>query len=164
MDLKSINNSDIGTGTQVEDFVSIDDCKIGKNCHIWRFVNMYGAEIGNECMIGTFTEIQENVSMGANSRIQSHSFVCSLVDIGQDVFVGHGVQFTNDRHPPSDSENWESTTVGDGAVIGSNSTILPVDIGEEAMIGAGSVVTENVPPNAIVAGNPAQVIEYDYEN
>jgi acetyltransferase-like isoleucine patch superfamily enzyme len=156
--MKVIENTGVGDGTTIEKFVSIEDSNIGSDCHIWRFVNIYGADIGDNCMIGTFVEIQKDVVIGKRSRIQSHSFVCSLVTIGNDVFVGHGVKFINDRHPPSDRENWEVTTVGDNVVIGSNATILPVSIGDGAKIGAGSVVVDDVPANTVVAGNPAKVV------
>lgn len=161
MPLKLIENCDIGKGTEVAEFTALRDCSIGENTMIWRFVNMYGVEVGDDCMIGSLVEIQENVSIGDRSRIQSHAFVCSLVDIGSDVFVSHGVKFVNDRYPPSgDADEWEDVTVEAGAAIGTNATILPVTIGENAMIGAGAVVTEDVPPNAIVAGNPAEIVGY----
>jgi len=137
----------------------IRDCKIGKNTKIWNFVNLYGCEIGDNCMIGSFVEIQKDVKIGNNCRIQSHTFVCSLVTIEDNVFVGHGVTFINDLYPPSgDSSKWKKTLVKKGASIGSNATILPVVIGEGAVVGAGAVVTKDVPPNKIVAGNPAIII------
>lgn len=161
MSMQIIDGCDIGEGTDVAEFTTIRDCTIGTNTNIWRFVNIYGANIGDNCMIGSLVEIQEDVTIGDRSRIQSHAFVCSLVDIGEDVFVSHGAKFVNDRYPPSgDADCWEQVTVEDGAAIGTNATILPVTIGENAMIGAGSVVTEDVPPNAIAAGNPAEIIGY----
>lgn len=161
MSLNVIEDCDIGEGTDVAEFTALRDCTIGKNTTIWRFVNMYGAEIGDDCMVGSLVEIQADVTVGDRSRIQSHAFVCSLVDIGADVFVSHGVKFVNDRYPPSgDAARWEGVTVEDGAAIGTNATILPVTIGENAMVGAGAVVTEDVPPNAIVAGNPAEIVGY----
>ena len=138
----------------------IRDCKIGKNTKVWNFVNLYGCEIGDNCMIGSFVEIQENVKIGNNCRIQSHSFLCSLVTIEDDVFIGHGVVFINDLYPPSnDRSKWKPTLVKKGAKIGSNATLLPVTVGENSLVGAGAVVTRDVPPNTIVAGNPARIIK-----
>jgi len=137
----------------------IRDCKIGKNTKIWDFVNLYECEIGDNCMIGPFVEIQKNVKIGNNCRIQSHSFICSLVTIEDNVFIGHGVVFINDLYPPvRDESKWKKTLVKKGASIGSNATILPVTIGENSIVGAGSVVTRDVPPNVIVAGNPARIL------
>lgn len=137
----------------------IRDCNIGKGTKIWNFVNLYECEIGKDCMIGSFVEIQKGVKIGDRVRIQSHSFLCTGVEVESDVFIGHGAMFVNDRYPPSgDSSEWEETLVKRKAVIGNGATILPVTIGENSLIGAGSVVTEDVPPNTIVAGNPAEVI------
>jgi len=138
----------------------IKDCKIGKGTKIWEYVNMYGCEIGENCMIGSFVEIQKDVKIGNNVRIQSHSFVCSLVTIEDNVFIGHGVMFINDLRPPSrDPKKWKSILIKKGASIGSNATILPVTIGENAVVGAGAVVTKNVAPNTIVVGNPAGILK-----
>lgn len=149
-------------------YQKIKNCKIGKNTKIYDFVNLYDCEIGESCMIGTFVEIQKGVKIGNNVRIQSHSFVPEGVVIEDNVFVGHGVMFTNDKKPRSSHVNssrkekaWklEKVLVRKGASIGSNTTIVgPVTIGEKALIGAGSVVTKNVPPNTTVAGNPARQI------
>jgi acetyltransferase-like isoleucine patch superfamily enzyme len=156
-----VRNCDIGEGTEIEDFVVLDDCTIGTDCHVWRFANLYGCETGDETMIGSLVEIQEDVTVGDRCRIQSHAFLCSLVTIEDDVFVSHGAKFINDLRPPSgDREEWEETVVREGASIGTNATLLPVEVGRDAIVGAGAVVTEDVPPGAIVVGNPAEVIGY----
>ncbi len=133
-------------------------------------MNIYEATIGDNTKIGTFVEIQKDVRIGINCKISSHSFLCTGVVIEDDVFIGHGVMFTNDRFPRSVREDGhmkteadyvtEKTTVKRGAAIGSNVTILPgITIGEYALIGAGSVVTKDVPPKSVVIGNPAKVME-----
>ena len=138
----------------------IKDCKIGKGTKIWNYVNMYGCEIGENCMIGSFVEIQNDVKIGNNVRIQSHSFLCSLVTVEDNVFIGHGVMFINDVKPPSrDPSKWKPTLIKKGVSIGSNATILPVTIGENSIVGAGAVVTKDVPLNTIVVGNPARVLK-----
>jgi len=112
-------------------------------------------------MIGSFVEIQSDVEIGKRCRIQTHSFLCSKLRVEGDVFIGHGVKFINDVYPPSnDEEAWEPTIVREGASIGTNVTILPVEIGRNAIVGAGAVVTKDVPANAVIAGNPAEIIRY----
>ena len=139
----------------------IRDCTIGPGTKIWNFVNLYECEIGRDCMIGTFVEIQAGVKIGDRTRVQSHSFVCELVTIGSDCFIAHGVMFINDTAPPQrERDKWKETVVEDGVSIGSNATILPVRIGKGAMIGAGAVVTKDVPPGAVVAGVPARLLRY----
>ena len=139
----------------------LKNVKFGKNVKIPypELVNLYGCSLGDECFVGPFVEIQEGVKIGAKSRIQSHTFICTGVVIGKNVFVGHGVMFINDRYPVQrDKRKWEKTIVEDGAVIGNNATILPCRIGKNAVVGAGAVVTRDVPPNKVVVGNPARVI------
>lgn len=143
--------------------------KLGENVKIYDFVNLYGCEIGDNSRVGTFVEIQKSAKVGRNCKISSHTFICEGVTIEDDVFIGHGVMFINDSYPRATAEggglqteaDWvvEPTVVCKGASIGSNATILSkVTIGENAIVGAGSVVTRDVPPNAIVAGNPARVL------
>ncbi|MDZ4700276.1 MAG: acyltransferase [Rhodothermales bacterium] len=145
------------------------DVVLGEDVKIYGFVNLYGCEIGAHSKIGTFVEIQKGARIGRNCKISSHSFVCEGVAIEDGVFVGHGVMFTNDRYPRATTESgalqteadWAcmTTRVRAGASIGSNATILcGVTIGEHALVGAGSVVTKDVPPYTVVAGNPARFI------
>jgi acetyltransferase-like isoleucine patch superfamily enzyme len=144
------------------------DVKLGKNVRLAQFVNLYGCEIGDESKLGTFVEVQKNAKIGKRCKISSHSFVCEGVTIEDNVFIGHGVMFTNDIYPRATAadgtlqteKDWkvETTVVKRGASIGTNATILPrVVIGENAVVGAGSVVTRDVPANSIVTGNPARV-------
>jgi UDP-2-acetamido-3-amino-2,3-dideoxy-glucuronate N-acetyltransferase len=147
------------------------DVKLGKEVRLAPFINLYGCEIGDESRIGPFVEIQKGVRIGRRVKIQSHSFVCEGVHIDDEVFVGHGVMFINDRFPRATRDDgelkgdgdWkcEATHIGQRASIGSNATILcGVRIGAESMVGAGSVVTADVPPRAVVAGNPARIMHY----
>ena len=145
------------------------DVKLGRNVKIFSFVNLYGCEIGDNTKIGTFVEIQKNASIGRNCKISSHTFICEGVRIEDDVFVGHNVTFINDLYPRSTTpggkmqteEDWRvvPTLIKKGASIGSSATILAgVTIGEYAMVGAGAVVTKDVPNRTIIAGNPAKVL------
>ena len=146
-----------------------DDVKLGKNVRLSQFINLYGCSIGDHTKIGAFVEVQKNAAVGKNCKISSHTFICEGVTIEDDVFVGHGVIFINDTYPRATNPNgalqteadWkvEPTRVKKGASIGSNATIIShVTIGEKAVVGAGSVVTRSVPPNAIVAGKPARIL------
>jgi acetyltransferase-like isoleucine patch superfamily enzyme len=158
-----------GFGENTMDFQSIaPDVKLGKNTKISKFVNLYGCEIGDNTKIGAFVEIQKNARIGEHCKISSHTFICEGVTIEDRVFVGHNVTFINDKYPRSTNNNGGLQTEEDwkvdpiivkkGASIGSGATILcNVTIGENAIVGAGSVVTKDVPPNMIVAGNPARM-------
>lgn len=138
--------------------VRVVNTPIGKGTEIVNPVNIYGAEIGENCFIGPFVEIQKGVKIGNNVRIQSHTFICEGVTIADNVFIGHGVMFINDKYPTVNNKMWERgyTHIATEASIGSNATILPVYIGERALIGAGSVVTRSVGAGDTIAGNPAK--------
>jgi UDP-2-acetamido-3-amino-2,3-dideoxy-glucuronate N-acetyltransferase len=148
---------------------NINNVKLGKDVKIFDFVNLYGCTIGDNTKVGTFVEIQKNAFIGKNCKISSHTFICEGVHIEDNVFVGHNVTFINDRIPRAtnedggmqDESDWkvEETFVKKGASIGSSATIMcGVTIGERSIVGAGAVVTEDVPPNAVVAGVPAKII------
>ena len=139
----------------------IVNVEFGKNVIVVKPVNLYGCKIGDGTFIGPFVEIQKGVSIGSNSKIQSHSFVCGLVEIGNDCVISHGVVFINDtfsigRPACGDKKLWKPTKIGDRVYIGSNATILPVKIVNDVVIGAGSVVTKDISIPGIYAGNPAR--------
>ena len=151
------------------------DVTLGENVKIYDFVNLYGCSIGDNSRVGTFVEIQKGATIGANCKIQSHTFICEGVAIEDCVFIGHNVTFINDLFPrattedgaPQTEDDWQCipTLVKKGASIGSSVTILcGVTIGENAMVGAGSVVTKDVPRNAVIAGNPARILKKKLKN
>ena len=148
-----------------------DDVKLGRDVKLSKFINLYGCEVGDETKIGAFVEIQKNASVGKRCKISSHTFICEGVTIEDNVFIGHGVTFINDSYPRATTAagglqteaDWkvERTLIKKGASTGSGSTILSrVTVGENAIVGAGSVVTKDVSPNTIVAGNPAKVLRH----
>lgn len=159
------------TVTINKDRQSLQNVQLGKEVKIFSFVNAYGCKINDGSKIGTFVEIQKGATIGKNCKISSHTFICEGVHIADNVFVGHNVTFINDKFPRATNEDgslqdetdWvcEKTYVHEGASIGSSATILcGIQIGKRAIIGAGSVVTKDVPEDAVVAGNPAKVIKY----
>ena len=139
----------------------IKKVKFGKNVTIIEPVNLYECKIGDNCFIGPFVEIQKNVTIGKNTRIQSHSFICENVKIGGNCFIGHGVNFTNDKFKNNSilKKNFLSTRLGDNVLIGSGSTILPIKIENNVTIGAGSVVVKNCIRNKVYTGNPAKILK-----
>jgi acetyltransferase-like isoleucine patch superfamily enzyme len=163
---------DVKESRPLSEYLSISpDVKLGRDVKLAKFINLYGCEIGDETKIGTFVEIQKNATVGRRCKISSHTFVCEGVTIEDQVFIGHGVTFVNDRFPRAATptgelqteKDWkvEPTLVKKGASIGSGATVLSnLVIGEHAIVGAGSVVTRDVPPHTIVAGNPARPLRH----
>lgn len=140
---------------------AIRDVIFGNDCTLVEPSNLYECSLGNNCFVGPFCEIQKGVRIGDRTRVQSHSFICELVTIGNDCFIGHGVMFINDlfsdgKPAGGDASKWKSTRIGNHVSIGSNATILPVEICDHVVIGAGAVVTKNIAEPGIYAGNPAK--------
>ncbi len=140
------------------------DVDFGVGVKVVQPVNLYGCSIGDGTFVGPFVEIQKDVSIGKNTKVQSHAFICELVAIGDDCFIGHGVMFINDRFQDGgpargDKSKWQSTTIGNHVSIGSNATILPVSICDNVVIGAGAVVTKDITVPGVYAGNPAKRIK-----
>jgi acetyltransferase-like isoleucine patch superfamily enzyme len=141
----------------------IKDVNFGINVKVIQPVNLYGCSIGDDSFIGPFVEIQRKVKIGKGTKVQSHSFICELVTIGDNCFIGHGVMFVNDlfsdgKPAGGDQSKWKYTNIGNNVSIGSNATILPVKICDNVVIGAGSVVTKSIQKSGIYAGNPAKLI------
>ena len=144
--------------------IGIKNVDFGSNVTIIEPVNLYGCSIGSDSFIGPFVEIQKNTTIGKNTKIQSHSFICELVSIGDECFIGHGVMFINDLFSEGKPANgnkdfWKNTKIGNNVSIGSNATILPVEICDHVVIGAGAVVTKNIVESGVYAGNPAKKIK-----
>jgi acetyltransferase-like isoleucine patch superfamily enzyme len=142
----------------------IVNVKFGDSVTVVNPVNLYGCAIGSDVFVGPFVEIQKDVNIGERTKIQSHSFICELVDIGKDCFIGHGVMFINDTFAKGgpargDKSLWKQTRIGDNVSIGSNATILPVDVCNNVVIGAGSVVTKDIKAPGVYVGNPAKLIK-----
>ena len=142
----------------------IKEVVFGTNVKLVEPVNIYGCSIGDDCFVGPFVEIQKDVFIGARTKVQSHSFICELVTIGNDCFIGHGVMFINDLFEDvgparGDKTKWKSTQIGNNVSIGSNATILPVQICDGCVIGAGAVVTKNITEPGVYVGNPAKFIK-----
>src|ERR1019366_1956872 len=169
----SMKNTKCGLGQGAENsyLCVAPDVKLGRDVKLSKFINLYGCDIGDETKIGAFVEVQKNAKIGKRCKISSHTFVCEGVTIEDNVFIGHGVTFINDSYPRATSAegklqteaDWkvERTVVRTGASVGSGATILSrLTIGENAIVGAGSTVTQDVPENAIVAGNPAKILRY----
>jgi len=159
------------TSPSMNPYVSIaPDVKLGQDVKLSKFVNLYGCEVGDESKIGAFVEIQKNATVGKRCKISSHTFICEGVTIEDNVFIGHGVMFINDMFPRATTDgqlqteaDWkvERTVIKKGASLGTGVTVLAnVTVGENAIVGAGSVVTKDVPANSIVVGNPAKVVRY----
>jgi len=142
--------------------IGIVDVKFGENVTVVQPVNLYGCTIGSETFVGPFVEIQKGTKIGKRCRIQSHSFICELVTIGDDCFVSHGAMFINDRFdrggPADTREVWRATKIGNRVSIGTNATILPVTICDRAVVGAGAVVTKDITEPGIYVGNPARLL------
>jgi acetyltransferase-like isoleucine patch superfamily enzyme len=144
--------------------IGIVNVNFGENVTIVQPVNIYGCNIGEDTFVGPFVEIQKDVNIGKNCKIQSHTFICELVDIGDNCFVGHGVMFINDlfsegKPAGGKKEFWKNTKIGNNVSIGSNATILPVEICDNVVIGAGAVVTKNITKAGIYVGNPAKFLK-----
>ena len=141
--------------------ISIKNVDFGSNVTIIEPVNLYGCSIGDNSFVGPFVEIQKNTTIGKNTKIQSHSFICELVSIGDECFIGHGVMFINDlfsegRPANGNKDFWKNTKIGNNVSIGSNATILPIEICNHVVIGAGAVVTKNIVESGVYVGNPAK--------
>lgn len=142
----------------------VRDVKFGQRVKLVEPCNLYGCEIADDCFVGPFTEIQTGVVIGARTRVQSHAFICELVSIGEDCFIGHGVMFINDTFSiggpaRGNRELWRPTKIGNRVSIGSNATIMPVSIADDVVIGAGAVVTKDIATSGTYAGNPARLLK-----
>jgi len=156
--------NEIGDEVLIGPYSTINNVKIGNNSKLFKYVNAYGCEIGSDCKIGAFTEIQGGAKIGNQVTVSTHSFICDMVTVADRAWIGHNVMTINDLNPPSrkrtgTTDEWKPTYIGEGAVIGSNATLFPVNIGKYATIGAGAVVIKDVPDYAVVVGNPGRVLK-----
>lgn len=158
---RSFAKGDFVAGVRFSE-ADIVDVKFGGNVRVVKPVNLYGCTIGDGCFIGPFVEIQRDTKIGARTRVQSHSFLCEKVTVGEDCFIGHGVMTINDTFakggPSYDAQDWRPTKIGNRVSVGSNTTLLPVAICDDVVIGAGSVVTHDITEPGIYAGNPARYL------
>ena len=143
--------------------VGIVDCNFGKDVTVVQPVNLYGCRFGDGCFVGPFVEVQKGVLIGARTKIQSHAFICELVEIGEDCFISHGVKFVNDLFRSGgpargDRKKWLATKIGNRVSLGTNATILPVTICDDVVVGAGAVVTKDIKKPGVYAGNPARIL------
>ena len=142
----------------VHETALLQNVELGEDSTVWAYSNLYDCTVGDDCLIGPYVELQTDVELGDEVAVQSHSFLCQGMVVEDRAWIGHGVQTVNNLYPPGEPP-WDSPIVREGAVVGTGATLMPVEIGRNAVVGAGAVVLEDVPPNTTVVGNPAQPID-----